>query len=1065
MEAPSVSVVIPSYNRREMVERLVASVLDSEYPRSRLEVIVVDDGSDEDYAGVGSAYEAVRLIRNEQERYLAEARNIGAREATGQYLFFVDDDNVLAEDTIAILVDHLEQHPNVGVAGPAMYYFDQPGTVWCAGIERDYWTSVTTFLDRGKDKAELGDEPRRSEDFPNAFMVRRDVFERCGGFDSDRFPIHYDEADFCQRVRKRGFDVTCVPQAEIWHDIVPPDEDMRRSFHLQSEFRAFYAARNRVIYHVRHNSWTQLGSFLLVALPAISLYYLLGILLSGSEDRIEVAGAYARGTISGLLDSLSPVRSPTQTPHATADPVGPSEGSRSTSSAIPSVSSRRLASMRDWGPVADRDTLIVGAVAVGFVAIYLWVESSYVTLPLVGPHAFNESTFLLVIRHMLEANDPTSFVTRYDPASPTYNGRYLYYWTVFIYLKGLSLLGLNLEANLALFVRLFSVASSIAGFYLVYRLCDYLVGWNGLADRLSYVLVAGLYLFSPLVLWYGSKSVIEPFVMTVYLVLMYLLLMALEGGDTRRLYAIAFAFGVVAVSRSPFLVLAGVFPLARILYPSTVTNRDLAFVSIFGFVGFMAPVLVTQAIHPEYDPLRFIVVRFLEVAPRQAATDRSGQLMAVRYLRNSLLPTLGLLGFSSVAFPLLDRREFRQWSLFFLPSFAYFTLTYQHNIIHNYHNYYFVVPALLIVAFVFHRLNHYEGFRADQSIVVILVLSAALFGSNLYLFDQEYPLEGEGNVYVSQPAGNKWSIYVGKAIGLAGTDDASYNLLTSPVTGYYSEHQFIGYKFFFVWNETTREYDRRYDYYANPTAFVNGLAERRVTYLVTSPAVHANADASFETYLSSGYVRLDKIGPFTVYVNRNENVVERQSDWIKAKHALADDPITARLNVKDHTLSRVAYYPLENASQLEAVDADRETLTFTGDAVQGDRSLEIVSERDEAQGWSQVQLRNATVERGRYLVLTTMKYDSVSQAHIVISGYNASSGHWFQLAQVPSGRDGSAEWTLYDRVVTVPPDVTKIRPILKAGRQSASGTRAVTRFDVIEIHALEDPPDGDEDRS
>lgn len=1062
MEAPLVSIVVPSYNRREQVERLLASVFDSEYPRSKLEVIVVDDGSDEEYAGVESDYEAVRLIQNEQERYLAEARNVGAREATGEYLFFVDDDNVLGNDTISLLVEHLEQHPTVGVAGPVMYYFDQPDTVWCAGIERNYWTSITTFLDRGKSKDELSDEPRRSEDFPNAFMVRRELFERCGGFDSDRFPIHYDEADFCQRVREEGFDITCVPKAEIWHDIVPPDEDLRRSFHLQSKFRAFYAARNRVIYHVRHNSGLQLVSFLLVALPAITLYYLLGILVSDSTDRVQVAGSYARGTLSGLLYCWSQATESHRTIPSTAGPVGPSDGSRS---AIPSASSRRLAAIRNWRSMTDRDTLIVGAVGVSFIAIYLWIESAYLVLPLVGPHAFNESTFLLVIRHMLEANDPTSFITRYDPASPTYNGRYLYYWTIFLYLKGLSLLGLNLEANLALFVRLFSVASSIAGFYMVYRLCDYLLGWNELADRLGYVLVAGLYLLSPLVLWYGSKSIIEPFVMAVYLILMYLVLMALESGDSRQLYAIAFAFGIVAVSRSPFLVLAGVFPLARILYPSKMTNRDLVIVSILGFIGFVTPVLVTQGVHPEYNPLHFTIVRFLEVAPRQAVADQTGQLLAVRYLQNSLLPTLGLLGFSAVAFPLLDRQEFRQWSLFFLPSLAYFTLTYQHNIIHNYHNYYFIAPTLLIVAFIFHKLNHYEGLRADQSIVVILLLSAALFGSNLHLFNQEYPLEGEGNVYVSQPAGNKWSIYVGKAIRLAGTDDSSYNLVTSPVTGYYSEHKFFGYKFFFVWNDTTREYERTYDFYANATAFVNGLADRQVTYLVTSIAVHANADTSFNNYLSSQYVRLDKIGPYTVYVNRNENVVKRQSDWIKAKHALANDPIAARLSVKENTISRVAYYPLEDSSQMKAFDGERETLTFTDDAVQGERSLEIVSERGKDQGWSKVYLANETVESGRYLVLTTMKYASVSQAHIVISGYNSSTGQWIQLAQVPSGQDGSGEWTLYDQVVTVPSEVTKLRPVLKAGRQSTDGTVAVTQFDVIEIHALEDPPDGEDEQS
>lgn len=76
-------------------------------------------------------------------------------------------------------------------------------------------------------------EPHDSEDFPNAFIIRREVFSRIGLFNSTLFPIHYDEADFCQRVIKAGYKIMVVPSARVWHDIPPPERDKIYSLHIK----------------------------------------------------------------------------------------------------------------------------------------------------------------------------------------------------------------------------------------------------------------------------------------------------------------------------------------------------------------------------------------------------------------------------------------------------------------------------------------------------------------------------------------------------------------------------------------------------------------------------------------------------------------------------------------------------------------------------------------------------------------------------------------------------------------------------------------------------------------
>lgn len=89
---PLVSVVIPTYDRPEMVRRAVASVLAQDVP---VEVIVVDDGSPEPYTAEGTVGSApVRVFRQPQSLGVSAARNRGLAAARGRYVAFLDDDDI-----------------------------------------------------------------------------------------------------------------------------------------------------------------------------------------------------------------------------------------------------------------------------------------------------------------------------------------------------------------------------------------------------------------------------------------------------------------------------------------------------------------------------------------------------------------------------------------------------------------------------------------------------------------------------------------------------------------------------------------------------------------------------------------------------------------------------------------------------------------------------------------------------------------------------------------------------------------------------------------------------------
>jgi len=298
---PLVSVVIPTHNRKKKLEHLIRSILESDYPKDKLEIIVVDDAStDGTYKHIKKLFPQVKVIRNDEEKLVAESRNIGIKASRGKYVFLIDDDNVVDRNTIKELVEFMEKHPEVGVAGPIMYFLNDPTRIWCAGVKRSYWSTITKII--GSNARDNGQyrEPYESEDFPNAFIVRREVFEKVGLFNSRIFPIHYEEADFCQRARKAGYKVMVVPTAKVWHDIPLPEQSKASVLHLKSPLRAYYAVRNRIMFHALWSKNVIQRLVALLASLAITAYYVVMVLKDITDRRREVLRAMVKGVINGF---------------------------------------------------------------------------------------------------------------------------------------------------------------------------------------------------------------------------------------------------------------------------------------------------------------------------------------------------------------------------------------------------------------------------------------------------------------------------------------------------------------------------------------------------------------------------------------------------------------------------------------------------------------------------------------------------------------------------------------------------------------------------------------------
>jgi glycosyltransferase involved in cell wall biosynthesis len=117
-ELPLVSVVIPTKNRPDLLRRAVESVISQTYPH--IEIVIVDDGSIPAVAintiASLSKGRAIRLVRNEVSKGGGKSRNIGSSVANGEFVCFLDDDDIYYSNKISILHSALRGNPKFGVA-------------------------------------------------------------------------------------------------------------------------------------------------------------------------------------------------------------------------------------------------------------------------------------------------------------------------------------------------------------------------------------------------------------------------------------------------------------------------------------------------------------------------------------------------------------------------------------------------------------------------------------------------------------------------------------------------------------------------------------------------------------------------------------------------------------------------------------------------------------------------------------------------------------------------------------------------------------------------------------
>jgi len=242
---PKVFIIILNWNGLEDTDACLESLRKLTYPN--FEIVLVDNGSVKDEGTIlKEKYPEIHLIKNHQNVGFCGGNNIGAKYALkhgAKYLLFLNNDTIVNPEFLEKLIEFGEKNPKVGILGPLIYYWQEPDEIYSCGGYFNIWFCFA------RDYHFIPKFNKKNIGFISgcAFLIKREVIKKIGLWDESFF-TYWDEVDFCQRAKRAGIEIACVPEAVIYHKVA------RTNIYLSKRY-IYYMTRNNLLLAKKHAKW------------------------------------------------------------------------------------------------------------------------------------------------------------------------------------------------------------------------------------------------------------------------------------------------------------------------------------------------------------------------------------------------------------------------------------------------------------------------------------------------------------------------------------------------------------------------------------------------------------------------------------------------------------------------------------------------------------------------------------------------------------------------------------------------------------------------------------------
>ena len=216
MNLPFVSIVVLNYNGKHLLEDCLTSLSDTNYPKNRYRVILVDNGSQDDSIDYAKKnFPFVDILKIQKNQGFAHGNNIGVKHALKdrkiEYIVVLNNDTKVTKNWLLELVKTVNADNGIGICGPKVLNMD--GATQSVGGKLDIFG--TPHLITG-DK----NSPRSKDAFfisGCCMLIKRDIIEKLGYVFDPRYFSYFEDIDLCWRTWLLSYRVVCSYKSRIYH--------------------------------------------------------------------------------------------------------------------------------------------------------------------------------------------------------------------------------------------------------------------------------------------------------------------------------------------------------------------------------------------------------------------------------------------------------------------------------------------------------------------------------------------------------------------------------------------------------------------------------------------------------------------------------------------------------------------------------------------------------------------------------------------------------------------------------------------------------------------------------
>ena len=215
VDHPTVSVIVPVYNKFNITYNCLASLVLS-HNKVSYEVIVADDCSSDSTKNIGEVFENLGVVRNESNMGFLRNCNNAVKSAKGDYIVFLNNDTEVTSGWLDNMVSAFSTFNKVGAVGAKLIYpngdlQEAGGIVWNNGQP---WN-----IGNGQNELDPAFNYVRESDYLTgaALMLDKRVWEEVEGFSDEYAPAYYEDTDIAFKVRDKGYRTLFCPHSTVIH--------------------------------------------------------------------------------------------------------------------------------------------------------------------------------------------------------------------------------------------------------------------------------------------------------------------------------------------------------------------------------------------------------------------------------------------------------------------------------------------------------------------------------------------------------------------------------------------------------------------------------------------------------------------------------------------------------------------------------------------------------------------------------------------------------------------------------------------------------------------------------